>query len=108
MKSNFEIPDSLIRDAVNVAISNELKKLNIEAIVKTEVEKRIISMSNKGINDGSIISLVAKKVATEIPVSDIIELLDINNLNSMVSDRVSKFVLNKMSLMKKSFFYGRQ
>ena len=100
MKSNFEIPDSLIRDAVNVAISNELKKLNIEAIVKTEVEKRIISMSNKGINDGSIISLVAKKVATEIPVSDIIELLDINNLNSMVSDRVSKFVLNKMSLMK--------
>ena len=100
MKSNFEIPDSLIRDAVNTAISNELKKLNIEAIVKSEVEKRIITLSNKGINDGSLISLVAKKLATEIQVSDIIELLDIDNLNSMVSDRVSKFMLNKMSLMK--------
>ena len=100
MKSNFEIPDSLIRDAVNVAISNELKKLNIEEIVKSEVEKRIITLSNKGINDGSLISLVAKKVAKEIQVSDIIELLDIDNLNSMVSGRVSKFMLNKMSLMK--------
>mgnify|MGYP003612163357 FL=1 len=100
MKTNFEIPDSLIRDAVNTAISNELKKLNIEAIVKSEVEKRIITLSNKGINDGSLISLVAKKLATEIQVSDIIELLDIDNLNSMVSDRVSKFMLNKMSLMK--------
>jgi hypothetical protein len=100
MKTNFEIPDSLIRDAVNAAISNEFKKLNIEAIIKSEVEKRIIALSNKGINDGSLIYLIAKKVATEIPVSDIIKILDIDNLNYMVSDRVYKFMLNKMSLMK--------
>ena len=100
MKTNLEIPDSLIREAVNAGISKELKKLNIEAIVKSEVEKRIIALSDKGINDGSLISLVAKKIASEIPVSDIIEILDINNLNSLVSDRVSKFMLNKMAMLK--------
>ena len=100
MKTNLEIPDSLIRDAVNAAISNEMKKMNMEAIIKSEVEKRIIALSNKGIKDGSLISLVAKKVASEIPVSDIIDILDINNLNSLVSDRVSKFMLNKMAMLK--------
>ena len=100
MKTNLEIPDSLIREAVNAGISKELKKLNIEAIVKSEVEKRIIALSDKGINDGSLISLVAKKIASEIPISDIIEILDINNLNFLVSDRVSKFMLNKMAMLK--------
>ena len=43
---------------------------------------------------------VAKKIASEISMSDILDIIDVNNMNTVVSERVTKFMLSKNVIVR--------
>ena len=101
MKATIEIQDSFIHDAIKAAIAKEIRDLNIKEIVKRTVETKLEYIVRQNITDGSFAMAVAKKIASEISMSEILDIVDVNKLNTIVSERVTKFMLTKMSLLNK-------
>ena len=100
MNAYININDSDLHDALNSAIAKHIKALDLEKVVTKAVETKLEYLVRKNISDGSFVLSVAKKVAGTIEISDIKDLIDVESLNAMVSDRLSKSLLNKMIFEK--------
>lgn len=101
MKATIEIQDSFIHDTIKSAIAKEIRDLDIKEIVRKTVETKLEYIVRQNITDGSFAISVAKKIASEISMSEILDIVDVNQLNTIVSERVIKFMLTKMSLLEK-------
>ena len=101
MKATVEIQDSFIRDTIKWEIAKEIRDLDIKEIVRKTVETKLEHIVRQNITDGSFAMSVAKKIASEISMSEILDIVDVNQLNTIVSERVTKFMLTKMSLLEK-------
>ena len=102
MKGNctleLDVDSVALNNAMSKAVSDAVKSLNIEQIVNAEVTRRIGKSVSKSIQDGTFVRAVAKNVAKECDANIIVPLLDIEELKTMVAEKISQKIISKMGI----------
>ena len=102
MKGNctleLDVDSVALNYAMSKAVSDAVKSLNIEQIVNAEVTRRIGKSVSKSIQDGTFVRAVAKNVAKEFDANIIVSLLDIEELKTMVAEKISQKIISKMGI----------
>lgn len=62
------------------------------SLIQRKVDKEVAKM----INNGALINRIASRVAKEIPLSDIVSLIDTDKLNEIVQKRISDHLISKL------------
>lgn len=92
----FDIDMNVINNAVQNSVSKTIASLNIKERVDTQVNRVMQKHADKAISDGSFYESLAKNLATKIDISKIIEMIDMNELKTMIAERVSQKIVEKM------------
>lgn len=91
MKCNtvIEIDNNTLNNAIQGAVSNALKKSDIQNKLYSYGTNRIRDYVNQSYRDGRLIQSVAKEMSKSVPVNDILNLIDIEELKTAIIDKVS-------------------
>ena len=101
-KHNFNvgitIDNNAISNAVQKAVSSFYSSKDIENKIMCYAGTKINKTIKKWEQDGSLTRQIAKQVASQISVQDIMELLDVEELKEKIVDRVSLHLISKLKL----------
>lgn len=84
--------NSLVQDYLQQAYKREAIAERAMSLIQRKADKEVAKM----INNGVLINRIASRVAKEIPLSDIVSLIDTDKLNEIVQKRVSDHLINKL------------
>lgn len=84
--------NSLVQQYLQQCYKKEVIAERAMSIIHRKVDKEVAKM----INNGALINRIASRVAKEIPLSDIVSLIDTDKLNEVVQKRVSDHLINKL------------
>jgi hypothetical protein len=97
-KIELNLKDNQINSLVQQYITQCYSKSNIEDRIYSYATQRISKKIDQMINDGTLLDAVAKRVIKDMPIEQLISLVDKDKLNEVVVERVSKCLINKMNL----------
>lgn len=92
----FDIDMNVINNAVQNSVSKTIAGLNIKERIDRQVNQVMQKHANKAIQDGSFYNSLAKNVIANIDVTKIIEMIDMNELKTMIAERVSQKIVERM------------
>ena len=92
------INNNVISNAVQKAVSSFYSSKDIENKIMCYAGTKINKTIKKWEQEGSLTRQIAKQVASQISVQDIMELLDVEELKEKIVDRVSLHLINKLKL----------
>lgn len=95
---DIDINNTVINNAVQKAVSSYYSSKNIEDKIMSYAAAKINKLATKWERDGSLTNQIAKQVASQISVQDIMSLLDTKELKEKIIDRVSLHLINKIKL----------
>ena len=91
MKCNtvIEIDSVTLNNAIQGAVSNALKKSDIQNKLYSYGTSRIREYVNQSYRDGRLVQSVAKEMNKSVPIDDILNLIDVEELKAAIIDNVS-------------------
>lgn len=92
----FDIDMNVINNAVQNSVSKTIAGLNIKERIDRQVNQVMQKHVNKAIQGGSFYNSLAKNVIANIDVTKIIEMIDMNELKTMIAERVSQKIVERM------------
>lgn len=95
---DIDINNTVINNAVQKAVSSFYSSKNIEDKIMSYAATKINKTVAKWERDGSLTNQIAKQVASQISVQDIMSLLDTEELKEKIIDRVSMHLISKIKL----------
>lgn len=84
--------NSLVQDYLQQSYKRDAIAERAMSLIQRKVDKEVAKM----INNGVLINRIASRIAKEIPLSDIVSLIDTDKLNEIVQKRVSDHLINKL------------
>jgi DNA replicative helicase MCM subunit Mcm2 (Cdc46/Mcm family) len=84
--------NSLVQQYLQQCYRRESIKERAEALIQRKVDKEIKKM----IDNGDLINRIARRIAKEIPLSEILPLIDNDKLNEIIQKRVGDHIINKL------------
>ena len=104
MKCNtiIEIDDNTLNNSIQRAVSDALKKSNIQDKLYSYGTSRIREHVDKSYRDGRLVQSVAKEMSKNIPINEILKLLDVEKIEAAIIDNVSTELIKRLQdkLMK--------
>lgn len=97
-KIELNLKDNQINSLVQQYVTQCYSKSNIEDRIYSYATQRISKKIDQMINDGTLLDAIAKRVIKDMPIEQLISLVDKDKLNEVVVERVSKCLINKMNL----------
>lgn len=97
-KIELNLKDNQINSLVQQYVTQCYSKSNIEDRIYSYATQRISKKIDQMINDGTLLDAVAKRVIKDMPIEQLISLVDKDKLNEVVVERVSKCLINRMKL----------
>lgn len=97
-KIELNLKDNQINSLVQQYVTQCYSKSNIEDRIYSYATQRISKKIDQMINDGTLLDAIAKRVIKDMPIEQLISLVDKYKLNEVVVERVSKCLINKMNL----------
>lgn len=97
-KIELNLKDNQINSLVQQYVTQCYSKSNIEDRIYSYATQRISKKIDQMINDGTLLDAVAKRVIKDMPIEQLISLVDEDKLNEVVVERVSKCLINRMKL----------
>lgn len=97
-KIELNLKDNQINSLVQQYVTQCYSKSNIEDRIYSYATQRISKKIDQMINDGTLLDAIAKRVIKDMPIEQLISLVDKDKLNEVVIERVSKCLINKMNL----------
>lgn len=97
-KIELNLKDNQINSLVQQYVTQCYSKSNIENRIYSYATQRISKKIDQMINDGTLLDAVAKRVIKDMPIEQLISLVDKDKLNEVVVERVSKCLINRMKL----------
>lgn len=92
LKLDKEQINSLVQQYLQQCYNRNDVRERAERLIQKKVDKEI----NKMINNGQLINRIASRIAKEIPLSEIISLIDTDKLNKIIQERVSNHIIDKL------------
>ena len=104
MKCNtaIEIDSVALNNAIQGAVSDALKKSDIQDKLYSYGTGRIREHVNQSYRDGRLVQSVAKEMSKNIPINEILKLLDVEKIEAAIIDNVSTELIKRLQdkLMK--------
>lgn len=97
-KIELNLKDNQINSLVQQYVTQCYSKSNIEDRIYSYATQRISKKIDQMINDGTLLDAITKRVVKDIPIKQLISLIDKDKLNEVVVERVSKCLINRMKL----------
>ncbi len=97
-KIELNLKDNQINSLVQQYVTQCYSKSNIEDRIYSYATQRISKKIDQMINDGTLLDAIAKRVIKDMPIEQLISLVDKDKLNEVVVERVSKCLINRMKL----------
>lgn len=97
-KIELNLKDNQINSLVQQYVTQCYSKSNIEDRIYSYATQRISKKIDQMINNGTLLDAIAKRVVKDIPIEQLISLIDKDKLNEVVVERVSKCLINRMKL----------
>lgn len=95
---DIDINNNVINNAVQKAVSSFYSSKDVENKIMSYAAAKINKTAKKWEQDGSLTRQIAKQVASQISVQDIMSLLDTEELKEKIIDRVSMHLISKIKL----------
>lgn len=104
MKCNtvIEIDSVTLNNSIQGAVSNALKNSDIQNKLYSYGTSRIREHVNQSYRDGRLVQSVAKEMSKNIPINEILKLLDVEKIEAAIIDNVSTELIKRLQdkLMK--------
>lgn len=97
-KIELNLKDTQINSLVQQYVTQCYSKSNIADRIYSYATQRISKKIDQMINDGTLLDAIAKRVIKDMPIEQLISLVDKDKLNEVVVERVSKCLINRMKL----------
>lgn len=97
-KIELNLKDNQINSLVQQYVAQCYSKSNIADRIYSYATQRISKKIDQMINDGTLLDAIAKRVIKDMPIEQLISLVDKDKLNEVVVERVSKCLINRMKL----------
>lgn len=94
----IKLNDKQINSLVQQYITQCYSKSNIENRIYSYACQRINKKIDEMFNNGTLLDAISKRIVKDIPIEQLIPLIDKDKLNETIIDRVSKHLLNKIKL----------
>lgn len=95
-KLDLNLSNKQINSLVQQYITQCYSKSDIDNRIYSYATQRISKRIDQMINDGTLLDAIAKRVIKEVPMDKLITLIDKDKLNEVITERISKHLINKM------------
>ena len=94
----IKLNENQINSLIQQYVSQSYSKSNIENRIYSYACQRINKKIDEMFNNGTLLDAISKRIVKDIPIEQLIPLIDKDKLNETIIDRVSKRLLNKIKL----------
>lgn len=94
----IKLTDNQINTLVQQYVSKCYSKSDVENRIYSYGTKRISKKIDQMIDDGTLLDAIAKQIAKNISIEQLVGLIDKDHLNEVVAERISKCLINKINI----------